>query len=77
MKPEDASSIIAQAIEDLAKGVRPLDASSPTFISHWRGRMGLSKVEQKELWAKASGLGSTQTENQELKPLARAQAGSN
>ncbi|KDR79275.1 hypothetical protein GALMADRAFT_1230940 [Galerina marginata CBS 339.88] len=53
VKPEDAPSIIKQAYEALRRGVEPLDASTPPwFLSNWRGRMGLSKEEQQELWTK-------------------------
>ncbi|KAF9479146.1 hypothetical protein BDN70DRAFT_807455 [Pholiota conissans] len=52
VKPEDAPSLVARACEDLKKGAKPLGTTDmPAFPAHWRGRMGLTKEEQKELHA--------------------------
>ncbi|KAF8962119.1 Sucrase/ferredoxin-like-domain-containing protein, partial [Flammula alnicola] len=51
IKPEDAPEIIVGACEALEQGVKPLGlAEMPFLTSHWRGRMGLTKQEQKELF---------------------------
>lgn len=52
VKPEDAPAIVARACEDLNRGVKPLGRlEPPVFRAHWRGRMGLTLDEQKELHA--------------------------
>ncbi|KAF8884423.1 Sucrase/ferredoxin-like-domain-containing protein [Gymnopilus junonius] len=56
VKPEDAPAIVSEACEALQRGIKPLDHSAPPlFPSHWRGRMGLSREEQKSLWSKYTG----------------------
>ncbi|KAF9548282.1 hypothetical protein CPC08DRAFT_715598 [Agrocybe pediades] len=74
VKPEDAPSIISQACAALEKGVRPLDANAePLFISKWRGRMGLSKEAQKELFMKVtSGQKVPDASELDLQPASRA-----
>lgn len=53
VKPEDVPSINSWATNALEQGARPLRLSDPpSFPAHWRGRMGLSKEEQKDLLAK-------------------------
>ncbi|KAH9476090.1 Altered inheritance of mitochondria protein 32 [Psilocybe cubensis] len=73
VKPDDAPSLINQALESLRKGVKPLDSTAPpTFLSHWRGRMGLSKEEQKNLWAKHAGIEDNHVAEKELRPIPRS-----
>ncbi|PPQ74020.1 hypothetical protein CVT26_006959 [Gymnopilus dilepis] len=56
IKPEDAPSIVAAACEALRSGVKPLGPSTPPiFPSHWRGRMGLSREDQTNLWLRCTG----------------------
>ncbi|KAJ3480329.1 hypothetical protein NLJ89_g12286 [Agrocybe chaxingu] len=52
LKPEDASPIIKLLCEDLKNGdVKPRGpAEEPFSLRHWRGRMGMTKEEQKHLW---------------------------
>ena len=50
VKPEDAPAIVARACEDLKQNAKPLGRfDPPAFPAHWRGRMGLTPDEQKEL----------------------------
>ncbi|KAJ3508457.1 hypothetical protein NLJ89_g5746 [Agrocybe chaxingu] len=52
IKPEDASPIIKLLCDDLKNGnVKPRGpAEEPFSLRHWRGRMGMTKEEQKHLW---------------------------
>jgi len=75
VKPEDAHIIISEACAALERGVNPLDAADPPlFLSQWRGRMGLSKQAQKEVWMKCSGheLSEAPETQLKLRPATRA-----
>ncbi|KIM43815.1 hypothetical protein M413DRAFT_36842, partial [Hebeloma cylindrosporum] len=47
VKPDDSTMIIKWLCEELYRGIKPFGISKePPFLSHWRGRMGLTKEEQ-------------------------------
>lgn len=73
IKPEDSTTIIKRLCEELHHGAKPFGISKePLFLSHWRGRMGFTKEEQKHIWNKAYGLPDESTPPEhELKPIQR------
>ena len=52
MKPEDAPWVVQRPIDDLKTGVQ---TERPFAMKHWRGRMGMTQEEMKELYASFAG----------------------
>ena len=52
VKPEDAPWIVQRLIDDLKNGVQ---TERPFAMKHWRGRMGMTQEEMKELYASFAG----------------------
>jgi len=56
VNPEDVPWIVQRLINDLKVGVHPLSPSERPFaMAHWRGRMGMTQEEMKELHSSFAG----------------------